>query len=142
LIVVEDANFFLDITAQTSFITRASTFELLLNRTRPNPALVPVEAGSKKLRISVAAGVTIALPLSSVGNPVGGGMPDSEWQALYRAALSESDQRQLYYKIEAARRAIHDRLEQLDSSGDTREREQLDRALHALFTLPGRKRSA
>jgi hypothetical protein len=69
-------------------------------------------------------------------------MPESEWQVLYRAALSESDPKRLYYRIEAARRAIHDRLEQLDSSGDTREREQLDRALHALFTLPGRKRSA
>jgi len=69
-------------------------------------------------------------------------MPESDWQALYRAALSESDPKRLYYSIEAARRAIHDRLEQLDSSGDTREREQLDRALHALFTLPGRKRSA
>ena len=69
-------------------------------------------------------------------------MPESEWQVLYRAALSESDTKRLYYRIEAARRAIHDRLEQIDGSGDTREREQLDRALHALFTLPGRKRSA
>jgi len=48
----------------------------------------------------------------------------------------------LYSRIEAARQAIRDRLEQLDSSGDTREREQLDRALHGLFTLPGRKRTA
>lgn len=69
-------------------------------------------------------------------------MPESEWQVLYRAALGESDTKRLYYRIEAARRAIHDRLEQIDGSGDTREREQLDRALHALFTLPGRKRTA
>ncbi|HEV2698172.1 MAG TPA: hypothetical protein VGU90_09285 [Terriglobales bacterium] len=69
-------------------------------------------------------------------------MPEVDWQMLYRAALSESDPRRLYSRIEAAKRAIRDRLEQLDSSGDTREREQLDRALHGLFTLPGRKRTA
>lgn len=70
-------------------------------------------------------------------------MQDSDWQVLYKAALSESDPRKLYSRIEAARRAIRDRMQVLDiSSGDTREREQLDRALHALFTLPARKRSA
>ena len=70
-------------------------------------------------------------------------MPESEWQVLYKAALSESDPRRLYIKIEAAKRAIRDRINLLDAnSGDTREREQLDRALHALFTLPARKRSA
>lgn len=70
-------------------------------------------------------------------------MHDSDWQVLYKAALSESDPRKLYSRIEAARRAIRDRMQVLDiSSGDTREREQLDRALHALFTLPARKRSA
>ena len=70
-------------------------------------------------------------------------MHDSDWQVLYQAALSESDTRRLYSRIEAARRAIRDRIQVLDSgSGDTREREQLDRALHALFTLPARKRSA
>ena len=66
----------------------------------------------------------------------------SEWQVLYKAALTESDPKKLYSRIETARRAIHDRLEHLEGSGDAREREQLDRALHALFTLPGRKRSA
>ena len=70
-------------------------------------------------------------------------MPESKWQVLYKAALSESDPRRLYSRIEAAKRAIRDRIDLLDtSSGDTREREQLDRALHALFTLPARKRSA
>jgi hypothetical protein len=69
-------------------------------------------------------------------------MAESDWQSLYRAALSESDPKRLYTRIETARRAIHERLRELDISGDTREREQLDRALHALFTLPGRKRSA
>lgn len=71
-----------------------------------------------------------------------GCMAESEWQVLYRAALSESDPRRLYSRIEVARRAIRDRLDRLDNSGDSREREQLDRALHALFTLPGRRRSA
>lgn len=70
-------------------------------------------------------------------------MPESEWQFLYKAALNEPDPRRLYSRIEAAKRAIRDRMEHLDTtSGDTREREQLDRALHALFTLPARKRSA
>lgn len=69
-------------------------------------------------------------------------MPESDWQNLYRAALIEPDPNRLYSRIELARRAIHARLRELDGSGDTREREQLDRALHALFTLPGRKRSA
>jgi hypothetical protein len=70
-------------------------------------------------------------------------MPGSDWQVLYKAALSESDPRKLYTRIEAAKRAIRDRIELLDTgSGDIREREQLDRALHALFTLPARKRSA
>jgi len=69
-------------------------------------------------------------------------MPESDWQSLYRAALTESDPRRLYGRIEAARTAIHNRLKDLDAVGDVREREQLDRALHALFTLPGRKRSA
>jgi hypothetical protein len=69
-------------------------------------------------------------------------MPESDWQNLYRAALTESNPNRLYNRIELARRAIHRRLEEIDPSGDTREREQLDRALHALFTLPGRKRTA
>jgi hypothetical protein len=69
-------------------------------------------------------------------------MPELAWQILYRAALNESDANKLYSRIEAARQAIYERLHELDSSGDTREREQLDRALHALFTLPGRRRTA
>jgi hypothetical protein len=69
-------------------------------------------------------------------------MPESNWQTLYRAALIESDPAKLVGRIEAARRAIHARLAETDPAGDNREREQLDRALHALFTLPGRKRSA
>ncbi len=68
-------------------------------------------------------------------------MSDVNWQALYTAALSESDPNRLYGKIEAARRAIRQRLDQLDDE-NSREREQLDRAMHALFTLSARRRSA
>ena len=68
-------------------------------------------------------------------------MPDRNWQALYTAALAESDPQKLSIKIEIAQREIHRRLDELSDS-DSREREQLDRALHALFTLAARKRSA
>jgi hypothetical protein len=70
-------------------------------------------------------------------------MPETSWQALYRAALTESDPIKLAGRIEAARGAIRDRLQEIEDYGhDTREREQLESALHALFTLPSRKRSA
>lgn len=64
----------------------------------------------------------------------------SNWRILYTAALTESDPNKLAARIEAARRAIHERLKEIDQND--REQEQLDRALHALFTLPGRKRTA
>jgi hypothetical protein len=68
-------------------------------------------------------------------------MPDLSWQTLYSAALSESDPTKLVGRIEAARRAIHRRLDELDES-NARERRQLDDALHAIFTLAARRRSA
>ena len=68
-------------------------------------------------------------------------MSDLSWQTLYSAALSESDPTKLIGRIEAARRAIHRRLEELDES-HVRERRQLDDALHAIFTLAARRRSA
>ena len=64
----------------------------------------------------------------------------SNWRSLYSAALSESDPNKLSTRIDAARQAIRRRLEEIDE--DDREREQLDSALHALFTLPARKRTA
>lgn len=69
-------------------------------------------------------------------------MSDVNWQALYTAALSESDPNRLYGKIEAARSAIRQRLDQLEDTSNVREREQLDRAMHTLFTLGARRRSA
>jgi len=45
-------------------------------------------------------------------------------------------------RIEAARRSIQQRLRQIEDSGDTRELQQLNGALYALFTLTARKRSA
>jgi hypothetical protein len=69
-------------------------------------------------------------------------MPDPTWQALYRAALVESDPVKLNGSIEAAQRSIRQRLAQIEDSGDTRERQRLNDALYALFTLTARKRSA
>ncbi len=69
-------------------------------------------------------------------------MPDPTWQALYRAALAESDLIRLDRCIEAARRAIHMRLGQAEESRDTREQQLLNDALYHLQTLALRKRSA
>jgi len=69
-------------------------------------------------------------------------MSDLNWQALYTAALAESDPKRLNIKIEVAQRAIRHRLDEIRDSDTSREREQLDRAQHALFTLAARKRSA
>jgi hypothetical protein len=69
-------------------------------------------------------------------------MFETDWRALYNAALIESDPYKRYGKIEVARRAIRERLDQLQDESNSREREQLDRALHALFTLNARRRSA
>jgi hypothetical protein len=69
-------------------------------------------------------------------------MSDLNWQALYTAALAESDPNRLKIKIEVAQRAIRRRLDEISDSDTSREREQLDRAQHALFTLAARKRSA
>jgi hypothetical protein len=68
-------------------------------------------------------------------------MSDTNWQALYSDALAEYDPGKLNIKIEVARRAIHHRLDDIRDS-DSREAQQLDRALHALFTLEARRRSA
>jgi hypothetical protein len=69
-------------------------------------------------------------------------MPDPTWQALYRAALVEPDPIRLNSRIEGAQRSIRQRLEQIEDSGETRERQQLNNALYALCTLASRKRSA
>lgn len=69
-------------------------------------------------------------------------MPDPTWQALYRAALVEPDPNRLNARVAAAQRAIRQRLEQIQDSGENRERQQLNDALYALFTLASRRRSA
>ena len=69
-------------------------------------------------------------------------MPDPTWQALYRAALAEPDPIRLNSRIEAARRSMRQRLDQIEDSGDTRERQQLNEALYAMLTLAARRRSA
>jgi hypothetical protein len=69
-------------------------------------------------------------------------MPDPTWQALFKATLVEPDPIRLNGRIEAAQRSIRQRLEQIEDSGETRERQQLNDSLYALFTLASRKRSA
>jgi len=69
-------------------------------------------------------------------------MPDQTWQTLYRQALAESDPDTLKRCIEVARRAIRIRLDELEDSRDTRERQQLNNTLYALQTLLTRKRVA
>jgi hypothetical protein len=70
-------------------------------------------------------------------------MPGFNWQDLYSAALAETNPYKLNGRIETARRAIHERSKELEGSGTTtREHEQLERALQALFTLAARRRSA
>jgi len=69
-------------------------------------------------------------------------MPDQSWQTLYREALSESDTQALSRRIDAARLAIHHRLDEIEDSRDTRERQLLNNALYALQTLLARKRTA
>jgi hypothetical protein len=66
-------------------------------------------------------------------------MPSSSWQDLYRAALTETDPGKLNARIEAARRAVRERLEETE---DSRERPLLNNALYALQTLSARKHCA
>jgi hypothetical protein len=68
-------------------------------------------------------------------------VPDPTWQALYRAALMESDPSQQNIRIDAARQAIRRQL-QLEDSGDTRLRQQLNDSLGYLMTLAARRRCA
>ena len=58
---------------------------------------------------------------------------DSDWKALYRAAIHETDKNQLHQRICEAERAVLSRgRELLYEHGVTEEREQLDDALYAL----------
>ena len=52
-------------------------------------------------------------------------MSDGGWVALYRAAMDEFDPRKLNGRIEAARQAIHRRLEEVEGEDfrDARERQ-------------------
>jgi len=69
-------------------------------------------------------------------------MPNQSWQTLYREALAESDPPTLNRRINSARCAIHIRLDELEDSRDTREKQQLNNALYGLQTLQTRKRVA
>jgi hypothetical protein len=61
----------------------------------------------------------------------------NSWAELYREALMESDPTKLPARIEEAYKAIHRRALELSyaSSGDTRERRDLDVTLHFLDLL-------
>ena len=69
-------------------------------------------------------------------------MNDLDWQNLYRVAMTEPDPAKLSGRIEAARKAIRNRLEDMDDPRDSRERQQLQNALYARETLLARTRSA
>lgn len=62
---------------------------------------------------------------------------DNEWRALYREALMEPDPTQLNSRIEEANKAIQRRAMELWYVGvpETRERRELDTALHFLSLL-------
>jgi hypothetical protein len=71
-------------------------------------------------------------------------MSEGGWVPLYRTAMDETDPGKLNGRIEAARQAIRQRLDEIegDDFRDARERQQLSNALYALETLIVRKRSA
>ena len=68
-------------------------------------------------------------------------LPEQNWQTLYRDALAAFDPQDLSRRIDAARRAIQKRLDEIEDSRDTRERQLLNNALYALQTLLARKRA-
>jgi hypothetical protein len=61
---------------------------------------------------------------------------EGDWEALYGAAVAESDPKRLNARIEAAKQAIHQRLKEEIDDSDSREYEQLGRVLHVLLPLP------
>jgi len=88
------------------------------------------------------SGRIISIAARQVPLSPGGTLIATDWQTLYRAAMTESEPAKLAGKIEAARRAVRNQLEELDDLHDSRERQQLNNALYALETLIARKRSA
>jgi len=57
------------------------------------------------------------------------------WKDLYTSAILENDKLQLFERIDAAKRAICDRIEDLNEGGSHSERLALNRAWSALCAL-------
>ena len=66
-------------------------------------------------------------------------MPSSDWKALYDAAVLEPSPEKLPARVEAAREAIHRFRIQRGGELTAEEREEIDGALRALFTLLRRR---
>ena len=59
----------------------------------------------------------------------------AQWKQLYEAALLELDKGKMPARITDARRAIHDRAEEILSSSSLAEHRALNNALHCLQIL-------
>ena len=64
-------------------------------------------------------------------------MPEPTWQELYQAALLELDPEKVNERVEAARRAVRQRLTEEDQTITLKEHEKLDDALRFLYLLTG-----
>jgi hypothetical protein len=62
-------------------------------------------------------------------------MPEPNWQELYRAALLELNPEKVNERVEAARRAVHQRLTAEDETITHEEHDKLDDALRKLYLL-------
>jgi hypothetical protein len=62
-------------------------------------------------------------------------MLEPTWQDLYKAALLELDPQKLNERVEAARRAVHQRLNTEDETITNKEHDKLDDALRMLYLL-------
>ncbi|PYV98917.1 MAG: hypothetical protein DMG89_09755 [Acidobacteria bacterium] len=62
-------------------------------------------------------------------------MPEPTWQELYKAALLELNPEKLNERIEAARRAVRQRLNAKDETITYEEQDKLDDALRMLYLL-------
>jgi hypothetical protein len=62
-------------------------------------------------------------------------MHESNWQELYKAALLELDPEKVNERVDAARRAVHQRLTAEDETITHEEYEKLDDALRKLYLL-------
>jgi hypothetical protein len=62
-------------------------------------------------------------------------MPEPTWQELYKAALLDFDPEKLNARVEAARRAVRERLNGKDETITHEEQDKLADALRMLYLL-------